>query len=117
MVSVKKPNIIRLFSLIAAIFCHNSVTAEVLVDPTRPPSHRLTAKASPGINAAPKLVLSSTLIAPARRLAIINGKTVSVGQYIGSAKVVSIERSQVALIKGNKEIVLHLLPDGIKRAR
>ncbi len=117
MLSVKKPHFMRLFTLIAALFCHISVSAEVLVDPTRPPSHRLPAKTSIGINAAPKWVLSSTLIAPARRLATINGKTVSIGQRIGTAKVISIEPSQVALKEGNKKIVLHLLPNGIKRTR
>jgi len=115
MLSVKKPYFISYFMLIATLFWHNSVIAEVLIDPTRPPSHRLNATKSVGIKAAPKWVLSSTLIAPARRLATINGKTVSIGQRVGTAKVVSIEPSQVALKEGNKKIVLYLLPSGMKR--
>jgi len=114
---VKKPQLIQFFMLLATLFCHVSVNAEVLVDPTRPPSHLFSAKAPVGIKAAPRWVLSSTLIAPARRLATINGKTVSIGEHVGTAKVVSIEPSQVALKEGNKKIVLHLLPSGIKRVR
>jgi len=115
MLSVKKANYFRFIALITALFCHISAFAESLVDPTRPPSHQLATKSTVGIKAAPKWVLSSTLIAPARRLATINGKTVSIGQRVGAAKVVSIDPSQVALIEGNKKIVLYLLPGGIKR--
>ncbi len=97
------------------VFCHNYVIAEVLVDPTRPPAYRLADKPRIGIKSAPKWVLSSTLIAPARRLATINGKTVMIGQMIGTAKVTSIEPTQVGLWDGRKQIVLNLLPSRIKR--
>jgi len=117
MLGVKKPQFFSFIVFVVTLFCHISVHAELLVDPTRPPSHRVVVKSNSGIKAAPKWVLSSTLIAPARRLATINGKTVSIGQRVGTAKVVSIEASQVALIDGTREIVLYLLPDGIKRAR
>jgi len=117
MLTVKNPLFISLILFGTTLFCHSSLIAEVLIDPTRPPSHRLGPNTTVGIKAAPKWVLSSTLIAPARRLATINGKTVSIGQRVGTAKVVSIEPSQVALIEGNKEIVLYLLPNGIKRVR
>jgi hypothetical protein len=48
-------------------------------------------------------------------VATINGKTVTVGEHIGTAKVVSIESASVALMDGNKEIVLQLLPQNFKR--
>lgn len=115
MVSVKKAGFLLIFTLVTTLFCHISAFAGALVDPTRPPGHQQSKKSTVGINAAPKWVLSSTLIAPTRRLATINGKTVSIGQRVGAARVVSIDPSQVALIEGNKEIVLYLLPSGIKR--
>jgi len=104
----------KLIAIIVTIFCHNYVIAEVLVDPTRPPSH-LGNKPSIGIKSAPKWVLSSTLIAPARRLATINGKTLMIGQMIGTAKVISIEPTQVGLRAGGRPFVLNLLPSRIKK--
>jgi hypothetical protein len=106
----------RLIVLIVTVFCHQALLAEVLKDPTRPPGQRYSPLSAAGTKAAPIWTLSSTLIAPARRLATINGKTVGVGQEIAGARVVAIEPSRVALRKGNREIVLELLPVDIKRA-
>lgn len=105
----------QVFLMLVASFCHMSLLAEVLKDPTMPPGHRSLTNQSVGINSAPKFVLSSTLIAPARRLATINGKTLAVGQKIAGARIVSIEPARVALHDGKKEIVLTLLPKKIKR--
>lgn len=113
---MKTINISRLFILFVTLFWHLSLCAEVLKDPTRPPSHRYSAIGAAGTKAAPRWVLSSTLIAPARRLATINGKTVGVGQKIGAARVIAIDPSRVALRDGDKEIILELLPMDIKRA-
>jgi hypothetical protein len=60
-------------------------------------------------------VLSSTLIAPGRRLATINGQRVAVGERIGQARVTAIEADRVALTEGNKEIIVELLPVNFKR--
>ena len=105
----------RLFLLLVTIFYHSSLFAEVLKDPTRPPSYRFSGIGT-GIKAVPRWVLSSTLIAPARRLATINGKTVGVGQKVGGARVVAINPAYVAIRDGDKEIILELLPVQIKRA-
>lgn len=113
MKTVKIPG---LFFLCVTLFWHGTLNAEVLTDPTRPPGHRYSSLNAAGIKAAPRWVLSSTLIAPARRLATINGKTVGVGQKIGTARVVAIDPSRVALREGDKEIVVKLLPVDIKRA-
>lgn len=111
--TVKKSRLLLLF---VTVFCHNTLFAEPLKDPTRPPNHRNSSTSTSGTKAAPRWVLSSTLIAPARRMATINGKTVGVGQKIGGARVVTIDPSRVALRDGNKEIILELLPVDIKRA-
>ena len=109
--------ITRLMMLLVTLIWHPTSFAESLKDPTRPPSHRFNAAEAAGTKAAPRWVLSSTLIAPARRLATINGKTVGLGQKIGAARVISIDPSRVALREGNKEIILELLPMDIKRVR
>jgi len=106
----------RLILVLVTVFCHQMVFAEVLKDPTRPSGHRNNHQGASGTKAAPRWTLSSTLIAPTRRLATINGKTVGVGQDIAGARVVAIEPSRVALRDGDKEIVLELLPMDIKRA-
>jgi hypothetical protein len=112
MQAVKKT---RFILLLVSIFWHHSLFAEVLKDPTQPPSYKNSGISLYGTKAAPTWVLSSTLIAPARRLATINGITVGVGQRVAGAKVVAIEPSRVALRKGDKEIILELLPEDIKR--
>ena len=106
----------RLLLLFVTVFCHNMLFAEPLKDPTRPPSHHNNPINASGTKAAPRWVLSSTLIAAERRMATINGKTVGVGQKIGGARVVTIDPSRVALRNGDKEIILELLPVDIKRA-
>lgn len=107
-------NLSIIFLALMTLFCQISY-ADVLIDPTRPANYQHKGGNGVGTKAAPKWVLSSTLISPARRVATINGKTVTVGEHIGTAKVVSIESASVALMDGNKEIVLQLLPQNFKR--
>jgi MSHA biogenesis protein MshK len=101
--------------LILMTFSCQFATAETLKDPTQPPNYRQKGVTGVGTKAAPKWVLSSTLISPARRLATINGKTLTVGERIGDARVLTIESARVSLLDGNKEIILELLPTDFKR--
>lgn len=110
----KSVKITVLFLVLLTIFCHNSAISEVLQDPTRPPEYKNTIKGA-GTKAAPRFVLSSTLIAPGRRLATINGKTVAVGEQVAGAQVVAIEPSRVALRDGSREIILELSVSDFKR--
>lgn len=57
---------------------------------------------------AERFHLGSTLISDNRRVAVVNGKVVSVGDRVGSAKVVTIDSTQVVLKKGNRNIRLAL---------
>ena len=98
------------------IIWHLPVYGEVLSDPTQPPGVQLSGK-NAGIKSAPRWVLSSTLIAPARRLATINGKTVGVGDQINGARVLAIEPARVALRKSGKQFVVTLSPRDFKRMR
>ncbi len=79
-----------------------------LPDPTRPPQ-RFVEKTASGTVASEKWELGSILIAPQRRVAVINGRPLSAGDRVGGAKVVAIEPGQVRLRRGEREFVLELL--------
>jgi MSHA biogenesis protein MshK len=86
--------------------------AEQLLDPTRPPD--LAGQAQTGaVPTGP--VLQSVLISPQRRVAIISGKTLTVGEKFGEARVISITESEVILRNGKEIQTLKLFPDVQKR--
>jgi MSHA biogenesis protein MshK len=76
-----------------------------LPDPTRP-SYFLGEPAE--ARGAP--ILQSTLVSPQRRLAIINGRSYTVGSRLGDAEVRAIYPNEVVLRRGGQEQVLRLLP-------
>lgn len=78
-----------------------------LVDPTRPPN-----APAPGMQegAPAGTQLQSVLIAPGRRIAIVNGKSVALGDVLGESKVVKITETEVVLQKGNETEVLKMFP-------
>jgi hypothetical protein len=98
------------------IFWQVNAYSEELMDPTQPPGINF-AKKGAGTKSAPRWILSSTLIAPSRRLATINGKTVGVGEQINGAKVTAIESARVTLHDGGKLVVVELSPRDFKRMR
>jgi MSHA biogenesis protein MshK len=76
--------------------------AQALVDPTRPPNVVASdAAAVPAENQ-----LQSVLISQGRRVAVINGETVSLGGRIGDATVVRISATEVTLKRGDELEVL-----------
>lgn len=87
--------------------------AGTLHDPTRPD---FGAAAAPA-HAAPGWQLNSTLISAHRRLAMINGKTVGVGDRINGATVVAIRPGKVRLRRSGHQFTIHLIADTIKTQR
>lgn len=86
--------------------------AQMLADPTRPPE-AVTAPhqggaAQPGA-AGP--VLQSILISPTRREAIVDGRTVRVGDRIGDARVTGIAEGRLTLRTGGATQTLSLYPE------
>lgn len=79
-----------------------------LRDPTRPPS---AAGSGAGRSAAARehFDLQSTLVAPGRVLAVINGQTVGTGDRILGATVLEIRPSAVVLKRDGRRITLSLL--------
>jgi len=87
------------------------VLATSLEDPTRPNNHSVFA-----ITPVPDVKeddwkLHSTLIAPDRRIAVINGEQVSEGDSVGGAKVLQIRHSSVLIQTRERNFTLHLFPD------
>ena len=94
--------------LAAALGLNAASISAGMVDPTRPPSwgamkpHVMTRKRG--------LELQTTLVSPGRRIAIISGKSYSVGSRIGSARVTEIRSYEVTLVKAGKVTRLRLMP-------
>ena len=84
-----------------------------LADPTRPNVKRERVVVNTKVIAKPKeaLFLQSTLVAPNRRLAVINGKTIYVGERVADAEIIEISPQQVTLLRGGVREVLRLLPE------
>ena len=93
-----------LFALLAA----GPALAQGLSDPMRPANAAPTG-AAPEAVAAPS-GLQSILIAGARRVAVINGQTVAVGQRIGDATLVRVAETEVTLKRGDQFETLKLHP-------
>lgn len=58
--------------------------------------------------AAPRFVLTAVLIAPTRRVAIVNGKPYVQGEAVDGAEIVAIELDSVRLREGAAERVVSL---------
>jgi len=106
-----RPEFWSLFLLLSTLAGVTEVAA--LNDPTRPPS-RSSSNRSPGIVATPatKLVLTSILIAPERRVAVINGLAVQVGENVGDYRVVDIQ-FDVVLVKNANRLLSLTLKSGV----
>lgn len=83
---------------IVALFLPFPVVAEApeLRDPLEPPGQLRSTTTTPSFNAR-AWRLASTLVADGRRVAIINDRTVRVGDRVGGARVLAIESGSVKL--------------------
>jgi hypothetical protein len=87
--------------------------AQALSDPMQPPAsaYLAPANAAGGEQASGGgLVLQSTLLSGGRRIAMIDGKPMQVGDRIGRARIVSIDPGAVTLRESNTTRVLQLYP-------
>jgi MSHA biogenesis protein MshK len=83
-----------------------------LPDPTRPSS----AQGGGVVTGVHGLVLQSVLIAPQRRLAVINGHTLAVGERIGDVTVAAIQPHEVVVKRASGEFTLRLVPRFVSRS-
>lgn len=91
----------------ALVLLAQPAAAEALRDPTMPPAAILQ-PAEPGEQAGP--VLQSVLIAGERRMAVIDGTTVSLGGRFRDARVVKVNESEVVLQRASGAQTLRLYP-------
>ncbi len=84
-----------------------------LGDPTRPPDVSTVAVESPESGDAPFRV-STILIAPGRKVAIVNGSRVEVGDEVGGATVSEINAQAVLLEMTGEEFELRISGQPVK---
>lgn len=116
------PFLIAVILMLVLIKPEVAYAAKTIVDPMQPPAFALKkfrlAKLKKGrqvqssqrekVVKTKPLFLTSILIGSDRRIAIINNKTMVVGDRIGSAKLVRILKDKVQLVKKGKRIELKL---------
>ena len=90
------------------------VQAAPFQDPTRPAPAFLpsTAASTPAVT---PLVLQSILLGPQRRIAIINGQRLEIGQKIRGLELIALTSTQAILQGPQGRITLHLLPGASRR--
>jgi hypothetical protein len=86
-----------------------------LKDPMRPFGGSAGAAAE-STAPAPRFALTALVIAPSRRVAVVNGRSYFVGQAVDGATIVAIEPGIVRLQERGTELVLHLGMPGDGRA-
>lgn len=94
--------------LLCAVF--PVASAQVLIDPTKPPPEIYTPLAQAGQAAPESDRLQTIIISPTRRAAIINGQTIERGEKHGDAKLVEVSESGVILLGPQGRQVLALFP-------
>jgi MSHA biogenesis protein MshK len=104
--------IFTVFCLLSSVFC----CAEDLLDPTRPPAsisaHEEGVGVVHGILAENySRGLHTIIISDTRRAAIIDGKTVELGEEHSGARLIEVNEHGVVLERGHSRQVLTLFPD------
>ena len=112
--SVFSRKLALIFSGLLIAIMATSVTA-ALDDPTRPPGNAASKAASRQVeNQTRRWELSSTLVSPGRRTAVLNGYVVSVGDRIAGATVLAIEPNRVRIKDRGREVTLVMLNQQVK---
>jgi len=103
----------RYILLLSLFLLNTGLTAAPLTDPTMPAYYKAkhTAVADvimPNDSRGPVWVLNTTLIDPYRKIAIINGQQLVIGDEINEAELVEISHQHVKLRYKNKLITINL---------
>ncbi len=101
---------LALYATLAAL----PLPGSALIDPTRPASYGQAAAAHAS-ESRRGWTLDSTLVAPDRRVAVINGKRVSEGESVDGARIIEIRKLDVLIQADGRRITLQLLPDIVKK--
>jgi MSHA biogenesis protein MshK len=82
-------------------------------DPTRPPG-QVEGAGDAGADSA--IRVESILIAPDRRIAIVNGREVTIGSQVGDARVVRISESEIVIRSAQGDETLKLFAPVVRRS-
>ena len=85
-------------------------------DPTRPPTGeaKVARAVKAKTNQRPRWVLTSTLVSPQRRTAVINNRVVSRGDRVNGATVINIHPALVRLRARGRDVTLVMLKKKVK---
>lgn len=109
-----RPRVWSLLLLLTALAGGSEVAA--LNDPTQPPSRSSSTKSTGKMTApAVRLELTSILVAPERRVAVINGQPLQIGERIGDYRVLDIQFDKVLVKNANRVIHLTLTGGAVKK--
>lgn len=90
-------------SLAASVFGAQAIAADIASDPMRPDT--LQQVAAP---AAAQLRVNAIIVSDERRIAIVSGRRVGVGDAIGDATVIAISKAEVVVDVDGSERTLRL---------
>jgi len=110
-----KQQFIAAAGIVALLIMTSPFVQAQLDDPTRPVNIVNTTTSATAVTSS--WDLSSILVSPQRRVAIINGKTVKSGETLAGAKVLMINETSVKLKYRGEIILLKLFPHSVKTAR
>lgn len=89
---------------------HSASAAPLLADPTRPPPVFAQQGDQASADLAAKPVLQSVIISPGRKIAVISGQTLKLGDRYGDARLVKITETEVVLRTEHEYQSLKLYP-------
>ncbi|GGE89021.1 MSHA biogenesis protein MshK [Massilia psychrophila] len=96
-----------------------TASAQALRDPTLPPAQLAPAGDGAAPAEAARPVLQSVLIGHlpgGRRVAVIDGQTVRIGEKFKGAVLASVSDNQAVLLRGGNKLVLRLYPAAAHRS-
>lgn len=96
--------------MLAALGISSIAAGQNLSDPTMPPAALRSAQEGNPLPAISGPVLQSVLVSPGRKVAIISGQTVNLGEKYDDARVINITESEVTLSGSNGVKTLKLFP-------
>lgn len=99
---------------VAAAFLASAAQGAPFADPTRPPDYA-PADTAPGVSGGSRL--ESVLIAPDRRVAVIGGQQVRLGEKFRDGRVERITETEVVIRTAQGTQTLKLFPEVDKRPR
>lgn len=117
MVKSIKIRTLDILLLVTIVFFSQLTVAEGLVDPTLSPFDAPVATGDQGvIEGDIDLVLQSVMLSSGRKVALINGKTFSVGDKVGSARLIAVTDHSATLRNSDKTLkILNMHPDVVKK--